>query len=184
MLDRSLQTLLNEIEASGYTPTSDVSTSSAVDLKSIAVDARYRLLAWTDKSIFEEQYSAIQQCIRYGAVLYISTLLPKLSVRCVDYTVMQGCLRSYLLMLDFGCLAITELLVWLLYIGGIAAEETGQAWFTSHLLDITEQAHFKTWDDVKLILARFWWVQSVHEGPGVELWHTVEALRANFSHNS
>ncbi len=178
LLDRGLYTIVSDIEASKYTYAPTVDLGSAID------NDRYRLLAWVEQDVFEKQYSTFQQCIRYGAFLYLSTLLPRSPVRCVDYNIMKACLRSHILTLEPGCFAITESLLWLLCIGGIAAKETEQAWFASQLLDTAGQAYLKTWDDLKLILTRFWWIDSAHEGPGLQLLGMVEALRAKASHNS
>lgn len=151
---------------------------STMDLESIAVHIRYQLLSWIDQSFVNEQCSVIQQSLRFGAIIYIKTLLRKPSVRGIDYTVMLSSLRSHLLRFEPTHLT-TGLLLWLLFIGGSASGSPCRAWYAAKLVDVTAQASINTWDDAKLFLVRFWWVESIHEGPSQQLWDEVKTMRVN-----
>lgn len=176
-LDKYLLTLLSEIEQ--YTYAFQSGMPSAVDSELTAVHIRYRLLSWIDQSSAEEHRSVIQQSLRLGAILYINTLLREPSVRGVDYTVVLSSLKSHLLRFETTSPTTTALLVWLLFIVGSTSRNPCRAWFTVKLLNVTAQADINTWDDAKLNLVRFWWVESKHEGPCQQLWEEVMTMRGN-----
>jgi len=164
--------LLGEIDT--LTQAVGTGTVSSMDSEPTAVHIRYRLLSWIDPSSAEEQSSVIQQSILFGAVIHIKTLLPEPPVRGIDYTVMISNLKRYLLRVDI-CSGIA-LVVWLLFIGGCAADNHDRAWFSARLLSVIDQRGINKWKDVKKILLNFWWVESLHEEPRRQLWEEVMAM--------
>jgi hypothetical protein len=178
-LSRDLITLLGEIEM--YNLAFKIGAPWAADLESAAVHIRYRLLCCTDQS--EEHGSVIQEAVRFGAILYIVTLIRKPSIRGIDYTVMLSTLKSHLLGFKATCDETTSFFLWLLFIGGIVPGSSCRAWFTAKLVDVLGQAGIGTWKATKPLLLKFWWVESIHEGPCRQLWEEVNMMGTNIHEN-
>jgi hypothetical protein len=177
-LDRHFLTILSEIEI--YTYDFKIRVPAAVDLVPTASQISYRLLSWINQSSVKDQRSVIQQSVRFGAILYMETLLQRSSVRGIDYTVVLSSLKGHLLRFETTCLTTTGLLLWLLFIGGSASRSSCRAWFTERLLDVIARAGINTWDEAKLLLVRFWWVESIHDRPCKQLWEEVKASSLAF----
>jgi hypothetical protein len=109
----------------------------------------------------------------------METLVQKPSVRGIDYTVVLSSLKSHLLRLQTTCVTTRGLLLWLLFIGGITSGSACRAWFTEELLHVAAEMSINTWDDAKLLLVRFWWVESIHDGPCQQLWEEVKMMQGS-----
>ncbi|RDW92649.1 hypothetical protein BP5796_02043 [Coleophoma crateriformis] len=177
LLDRSLFALLMGLE--NYSRNFEDKTALTVDLESTAVYLRYQLLSWTDHNSSTDQRSVVQQVIRIGAIVHLDSLLGQPSIRGIDYTVMLSRLRAYLLRFQTTCVATRDLLLWLLFMGGSTSGNPCRAWFIAKMLDVTTQAGINVWDDAKLLLMRFWWVESLYEGPWQQFWEEVRAIKIN-----
>ena len=175
--DSHLLTLLSEVENYTYAIKSRI--PSAKDLEPTAVHIRYRLLSWFDESLVTEQRSVVQHSVRCGTILYVESVLRKPSVRALDYTTLLSNLQGHLI--RFESTRLTNLLLWLLFIAGSASGSPFRAWCVAKLLDVTAHAGIDTWDDAKLLLTRFWWIESIHEGPYQQLWDEVTKMRVDVS---
>ncbi|RDW80267.1 hypothetical protein BP6252_04905 [Coleophoma cylindrospora] len=175
LLDRSLFALLMELE--NYSRDFENKTQLTVDLEPAVVYLRYRLLSGSDDNLNTEHRSVVQQAIRIGAIIYLDGLLGQPPIRGIDYTVMLLRLQVYLLRFQTTCVTTKDLLLWLLFMGGSISGNRCRGWFTAKLLDVTTQAGINVWDDAKRLLTRFWWVESLHEGPWQQLWEEARQLR-------
>jgi hypothetical protein len=142
--------------------------SSAVELDTPVLHICYQLILWTEQSLTDKKLSALQQALRFGAILYIETLQSS-PVRGIDVTVILFSLRCQLVRFDTTHLMTADISLWLLFIGGSASENPCRFWFTKKLVEAATQA-IKTWEDAKLLLFRFWWVKSINERPCQQLW--------------
>jgi len=175
-LDQRLLSLLNEVEKL----TNGVGTLSDLDLELTAVRVRYRLLSWNHSTSEDSQRSAINQSIRYGAILYIKTLVRSPSVRGIDYTNVLSRLRLHLSKLR-TCPDAAGLVLWLLFFGGITSENICRSWFIPRLVDVATQAGVNTWENARLYLTSVWWVEAVHEEPCKRLWEDVKSMQEETS---
>jgi hypothetical protein len=167
--DTHFLNLLGEIDT--FNEAVRIKALSAVDSEHTAVCIRYQLLSWVGQRSVESQSSIIEQSICFGAIIYIKTLLPKPPVRGINYTVVLSNMKSTLLRVE-TC-STTALSVWLLFIGGSTSANASRAWFIARLLSVTGQRGISTWEDVKKLLLKFWWVESLHEVPCRSLWEEV-----------
>jgi hypothetical protein len=144
-----------------------------------AVHIRYRLLSSNNSDSPDNSHLAINQSLRYGAVLYIKTLVQSPSIRGIDYTTVLSSLSLHLAKFQTPCPPeTTSLLLWLLFVGGITSENICRSWFVARLVDVTAQAGVHSWESVKLHLFGFWLVESVHDEPCKRLWEDVKTMRA------
>lgn len=130
-----------------------------------ATDLRYRLLSWTVPSSLDEQSSAIQKALRVAMILFIESLLPRCAVRPIDHSFLLSRLKHCLSEFDVSATDGTELIIWMLFVGGITLGNCFQDWFLSKLVETMAPQSY-SWDVVKRILLRFWWVESIHDNTG------------------
>jgi len=177
LLDGDLATLLGDIE--NCTRAFKFQMPLAADLESTSIRIiQYQIPSQIDESSFQDQRSVIQQSIRLGAILYIETLRQKPLVGGIDYTLVRSRLKIHLLRIETTCTVTIDVLIWLLFVGANFSERADRSWFLAKLLDVLGQEGINTWDDAKVLLVRFLWVESIHEEFWQQLWKEVEAMWA------
>lgn len=66
----------------------------------------------------------------------------------------------------------TELLLWLLVVGGVEAKEESQ-WWVEQLSLLATELGLRNWEDAKGRLETLWWIERVHGERGRRLWSEV-----------
>lgn len=66
----------------------------------------------------------------------------------------------------------SALLLWILILGGaaVAGNSQDRAWFVVRVTKIVMGLKISSWEEAKLLLMRFFWVDSIHEGTCRDLW--------------
>ena len=68
-------------------------------------------------------------------------------------------------------------LLWLLFMGGIAARGTvDRAWFVAHLVRLAPIVGLSGWDEVKCTLQKMLWIEKVLADRGKALWDELEIM--------
>lgn len=88
---------------------------------------------------------------------------------------LKTCHDSIKASVDTNRREIAELLLWLMFLGGITAlNDPNKSWFVAHLREAATELGIYSWDGAKLVLVKFLWVQHIHEGHswiyGTKLW--------------
>lgn len=176
LVEERFSNLLDEIEV--YFHAISTVTRPIVDTESASLHIRYQLLSLIDHSSVEDQLSITQQAICFGALLFIKTTLPKAPIRGISYTVMLAGLQRYISTIQITNSSTAALLVWLSFLGGISCESSMEkSWFIVRLLNAAGLVGLSTWEDAKLLLSGYWWIESFHELPCKELWE--KAMKMN-----
>jgi hypothetical protein len=78
---------------------------------------------------------------------------------------LKTCHDSIKASVDTNRREIAELLLWLMFLGGITAlNDPNKSWFVAHLREAATELRIYSWDGAKLVLVKFLWVQHIHEG--------------------
>ncbi|KAH7354665.1 hypothetical protein BKA65DRAFT_496765 [Rhexocercosporidium sp. MPI-PUGE-AT-0058] len=133
---------------------------------------RYRLFCWTGEGGYDDQPSAIHQCLHHGAIIYVQSLLRKPPVRGFDLSVLSSRLKNSMLQLESCGLALDGLLIWLSLVGGISADGIHREWFTKKLRGLT--TGIDSWNEVRIYVGQYWWVDQIHDLLGKQLWSEVK----------
>jgi hypothetical protein len=73
---------------------------------------------------------------------------------------------------------VTELVLWLAFLGGTTAlDDPNRVWFVAHLYQTTTILRMHGWDDVKSVLVKFLWVEKIHQRPFLNLWKEAIVTR-------
>lgn len=87
---------------------------------------------------------------------------------------LKTCHDSIKASVDMNRREIAELLLWLMFLGGITAlNDPNKSWFVAHLREAATELRIYSWDGAKLVSVKFLWVQYIHEGPFLNLWNEV-----------
>lgn len=86
--------------------------------------------------------------------------------------------KSYIELIDVPSDEIKALVLWTLFLGGIAVAGTKErTWFVARLVKWTMKWKIRTWQEAELILIDFLWVEKIHQRPCKELWEEVVVTR-------
>jgi len=129
-------------------------------------------------SIPETDMNAMSKACRVGALIYMITItrqmpFPPASAR----TIVQKLKNSLIRISEEPSAA--PFLLWLLFMGGIAARGTTERpWFRDNLVRITVQlGELSTLEVVKKVLKGILWVDMIHDVPCKQLWDAIEMAR-------
>jgi hypothetical protein len=76
---------------------------------------------------------------------------------------------------------ITRIVLWILYVGGAAAEKKSErAWFVTHLSYFSDSLQLHYWENIKQVLQSFLWPLDWEEC-GILLWEEVDKDRAHMN---
>ena len=71
-----------------------------------------------------------------------------------------------------------HLMVWLLVIGGVVSLNTAErGWFIGYLVPAVTELGFTSWEDMKQVLERVLWVQTINDLKFRQLWEEVQSAR-------
>ncbi|KAF4222431.1 hypothetical protein CNMCM5878_005713 [Aspergillus fumigatiaffinis] len=114
----------------------------------------------------------IENAIHLGLTAFLVTFLPGLDHRIAHNDLLSNLLLDVVQGLADDVLDIQEMLLWMLYIGAASSSQLGAhpTWI-SKSKDIIDTLKLRTWEQVKDILAKYPWVNAVHDTAGKALWH-------------
>ncbi|KAF4448617.1 hypothetical protein F53441_7993 [Fusarium austroafricanum] len=68
-----------------------------------------------------------------------------------------------------------EFAFWVLILGGFLTAKDEREWRLQKLREKAEALGIVTWDEVKMFLEKFPWLNAIHDGPGRKLWDDVSS---------
>jgi hypothetical protein len=118
----------------------------------------------------------LEYVLKIGALLYMQATLQEFPMAAVGsknlvQTLMTSVMRVQIMDAQQG-----NLLVWLLFIGGIEAKGADREWFVSQLGKLLQRLRMDRWDEAKEALEGLWWIAKVHEEKCNMLWEEIEAV--------
>lgn len=136
----------------------------------------YRLLLYSP-AVYTPKVDFFEVC-RLGVQIYLQTLVfgfPSCRMFC---TVLIRKLQSYVKHISSrttgGEELPREMLLWLMFLGGIITQDRStRSWFVSLLPHIAGQLRLHSWDDIKEVLVKFLWIETIHEQLCKDLWGEV-----------
>ena len=154
----------------------EISPFKQRDISHFATELRYRLLKYriSEKDLSER--ALIGELCRLSLFLHLKTILRAFPTRAREYQVIIGKLRTYIKMAESTLHTTPEFHLWILFVGAAASyNNTDQTWFVSKILKVASTSHLRNWDEAKIVLQQFWWVESIYESHCSALWN--EAIK-------
>lgn len=130
-----------------------------------------------------ESRNAIEGAWKIAGLIFMTTFTRSRPFYGSHCAVLSSKLRTYL---DeaLGSLKDRKEIVWLAFMGGLASLETkDRRWFIEKLQHIVQICGFCTWSEIKTMLQQILWLDTLHEGPGIQLWEELfvtATLRGKF----
>ncbi|GFF68493.1 hypothetical protein IFM47457_02083 [Aspergillus lentulus] len=114
----------------------------------------------------------IENAIHLGLTAFLITFLPGLDHRIAHNALLSNLLLSVAQDLADDGLDIREILLWMLYIGAASSSQLGThpTWI-SKSKETIDTLKLRTWEQVQDVLAKYPWVNAVHDTAGKTLWH-------------
>ena len=127
---------------------------------------------------FASQSPSVQtldEVLRVGALLYMQATLQKLPFAAVGSRNLVNKLKDSVMVVKILNQKEGELMVWLLFMGGIEA----RAWFVVQIRKLTDRLRMG-WEEVNKALEGLWWVKEIHERAR-RLWDDVEIRKGQWN---
>ncbi|KAF7114659.1 hypothetical protein CNMCM5793_009610 [Aspergillus hiratsukae] len=114
----------------------------------------------------------IENAIHLGLTAFLVTFLPGLDRRIAHNALLSNLLLNAAQDLPDGAQDTQEMLLWMLYIGAASSSQLGAhpTWI-SKSKETIDTLKLMTWKQVQDILAKYPWVNAVHDTAGKALWH-------------
>lgn len=158
-------------------------STSLLLIDNMVISIQYRLLIYLAARSYGSSYASLIGACGIGIFIYLKTIYYcRLNFKVETYptgvpmygVVLQK-LRSCLNGVDASEPQIRDLFLWILFLGGGAAGGTKErAWFVARLAKGVKEWGINNWEDAKLLLKRFLWVDDIHERFFIDLWNEVE----------
>lgn len=110
--------------------------------------------------------------LRIGALLYIQATLQEFPFSAVGPRSLVRRMREQAMMIKMRNQREGELMIWLLFMGGIEArDEVDRRWFVDQIGKLVGRLGVGLeWEGVRGTLEGLWWVAKIHEERGKRLW--------------
>lgn len=116
----------------------------------------------------------LEEVLRVGALLYIQATLQEFPFSAVGSRNLVRRLKASVMMIQIGNKAQGELMVWLLFMGGIESKDIeDRKWFAEQLRKLLSRLRIDDWDVVQQALEGLWWIAKVHKNRCTRLWDEV-----------
>jgi hypothetical protein len=148
---------------------------------------RYRLLCMENARKTSTYYELVGDACRIGTLVFIKTVFdqfgcwgPTHKVWGRPYRFIVEKLKVYLTRLDHCADALRtefmELLLWLSFMGGVLQLEYGnRKWYNSHIATTAAKLRLSCFEEVKVVLSKFLWIEWVHENTCKTLWEDIRS---------
>ncbi|KAK9649136.1 hypothetical protein HCH54_003555 [Aspergillus fumigatus] len=114
----------------------------------------------------------IENAIHIGLTAFLVPFWPGLDRRIAHNALLSNSLLNGAQDLADGGLDVREILLWMLYIGAASSSQLGNhPMWISKLKETIDTLALRTWEQVQSMLARYPWVNAVHDNAGKALWH-------------
>ncbi|KAE8441420.1 hypothetical protein EG329_004976 [Mollisiaceae sp. DMI_Dod_QoI] len=126
----------------------------------------------------DEERRFLDETLRIGALLYVQATPQEFPFSAVGPAKLITRLKELVLMIQMWNEREGNLVMWLLFMGGISARKgEDKVWFVAQLEKLTARLRILEWDVLRGRLQTLWWVGPVHEKPCKTLWDEVLGLR-------
>jgi hypothetical protein len=186
-LDSDLIAILEELQCL----TADLS-DAPIDIATISkllTPVQHHLLSFQPASSGSPQDAAVEHLCHFGARMYIKTVYDfhlclqigiLASGSWTDLTTMQE-LQSCIDVVDKTSPPARMLCLWIVFLGAsVVAGTRDRTWFVARLARMIMEMQICSWEDAKLLLMSFLWVDRIHESSCKDVWDealvTVEVL--------
>lgn len=164
---------------------------STIDLPTIdrtIVPIQYQLLFHQSTGTKHSTIVDPRRLCAIGALVYLQNVHSfhlRLHLGGTSRVLMDGALidvvKNDLNSFDTNAAQTKELFLWVLFLCGVAVVGTKQRiWFVATLAKIIVELHICSWDEVKMTLMKFLWVDRIHEDPCREIWEEVQTTLKGF----
>jgi hypothetical protein len=143
----------------------------------LTTSLRYRLLLCAFNGAADSQSNILSEACRLGFLVYLKPDI------CCQMTFndllrrLEACIYCIEMNTDMKRCEVSEFVLWLVFIGGTTAlDGPSRAWFVAHLRKTATGLRIDRWDDVKVVLMKFLWVEKIHEASFLDLWKVAEGL--------
>lgn len=140
---------------------------------------RYSLLGGVGKcDSRDEERRVLDEALRIGALLYVQATPQEFPYSVVGPANLVARLKELVLTIQMWNTREGNLVMWLLFMGGISARKgEDNVWFVTQLEKLTARLRILEWEVANKKLGTLWWVGAIHEKPCRKLWEEVTALR-------
>jgi hypothetical protein len=158
------------------------SISDQISLLQVTYALRYQLVRFPNFEFAgfdapSRPDSMLDEVLRVGALLYIQATLQEFPFSAVGSRNLVRRLKASVMMVQIGNKAQGDLMVWLLFMGGIEAKDIeDRTWFAEQLGKLLSRLQMDTWDVVQQALENLWWIAKIHRDRCTKLWDEVVVL--------
>lgn len=115
--------------------------------------------------------SHLENTIHLGLMAFIMTLLRKLDLSITGVSLVSGPIRSAAQEEWDNQRENQELLLWILFIGGVSIfNQVDDIWLIPKILQTSHVLDLHNWEDITRSLRKFSWVSTIHAKAGQALW--------------
>lgn len=119
----------------------------------------------------------INEVLKTGALLYMQATLQEFPLSALGSRSLVHELKNLVLKIQIANKIQGELVVWLLFMGGLETKASeDRMWFVAQLAKLLARLKMETWEVVELALGKLWLVKKIHEGRCRRLWEEVAVL--------
>ena len=120
----------------------------------------------------------LDEVLRVGALLYMQATLQEFPSSAVGSRNLLQRLKESIMAVKVRNEREGALMVWLLFIGGIAARMGEErVWFVAQLGKLVCRLGLRSWDVVREELEGLWWVERIHGEICKRLWEEAVVVR-------
>ncbi|KAL2072124.1 hypothetical protein VTL71DRAFT_11467 [Oculimacula yallundae] len=120
---------------------------------------------------------AMDEVLRIGALLFVAETPREFPCAAVGPGRLVKRLRELVIRVQMWNGREAGLVLWLLFVGGMAARGEDRVWFIEQIERLGGRIGVVRWGEVKGVLEGLWWVERIHEKPCRELWDKVVVLK-------
>jgi hypothetical protein len=169
------QSLTNLLTRAG----DEISPFNQRDIGHFATELRYRLLKCRIPENCLSETTLIGELCRLSLFLHLKTILRAFPTRGRKYQVIIGKLRTCIEMAESTLHSTPEFHLWILFVAAAASyDNTDHTWFVSKIPKVASTSYLRSWDEAKIVLHQFWWVESIYESYCSALWNEAMLLKA------
>jgi hypothetical protein len=137
---------------------------------------QFGLLSIPEPEFYETDELCQQEALRMGALIFMKETLQEYPLASLGSTNLVRRMKNALSFIS-DIKKYAQLLVWLLFMGGISSKESlDRVWFIAHLVRVLPK--HSTWENVRGVLKKVLWIEKLYGDPCRDVWKEVEITRA------
>lgn len=125
----------------------------------------------------EPEQKFINESCSLGIQIYLSTIFAETSdmeVAKIDLSDPISALRRHLSDIDIRTMPCPDLLIWVIFFGGMNSRDyKDRSWFAARLREAAQFWNIYNWDSLSLAFKSFLWIDRRHDEQGLQFWNTA-----------